>query len=333
MFKYYRKNQGFCLRFIVWFYMIFFCAVVHTAGAEVVDRIVAVVNDDIILASELNEAFNPYAERIKAQGYSVDKERGLLFKARENMLNQLIDQKLTDQEIKRSNITIDEREIDDTIERLKEQNFFTDEDLRKALAREGLTLEAYRKRIKENMLRSRLVNFKIKSKVVITKEDARAYYERHRDKYGVETKYHLRNIIMKVSPSGNDEDRLAVLRKMEAVLEKLKQGQPFETLAGRFSESTMADTGGDLGFFRIDELSPQLQEEIKGKNAGEFTTVIDTDQGYQIFFVEEITKVPGKSFEEVSAVIEEELYHDMVDKKFQSWLAELRKRSHIKVVK
>jgi peptidyl-prolyl cis-trans isomerase SurA len=120
---------------------------------------------------------------------------------------------------------------------------------------------------------------------------------------------------------------------MEAVLEKLKQGQLFETLVRSFSESTMADTGGDLGFFRIDELSPQLQEEIQGKNAGEFTPVIDTDQGYQIFFVEEITKLPGKSFEEVSAVIEEKLYHDMVDKKFQSWLAKLRKRSHIKVVK
>ncbi len=327
------KNYGYGSKFMILFYTILFCAAVDMAFAQVVDRIVAVVNDDIILASELNQALDPYAQRIKAQGYSVDEERQLLFKVRNDILGQLIDRELTDQEIKRLNITINEKEVDDTIEGLKEKNFFTDEDLREALAGQGLTLEAYRESLKKNMLRSRLVNFKIKSKVVITKEDTRAYYESHLDKYGVEKKYHLRNIIMEVGPSATDEDKLAVLRKMEAVLEKLKQGEPFETMAKNFSESTLADKGGDLGFFKMDELSPQLQEEIKGKNAGEFTTVIDTDQGYQIFFVEEIVNTPGKSFEEVAAVIEEQLYHDMLDEKFQSWLAELRKRSHIKIMK
>jgi len=327
------KDYGYGPKFMILFYTILFCAVVDIAFAQVVDRLVAVVNDDIILASELDQALDPYAQRIKAQGYSVDKERQLLFKVRNDILSQLIDGKLTDQEIKRLNITINEKEVDDTIEGLKEKNFFTDEDLRKALAGQGLTFEAYRENLKKNMLRSRLVNFKIKSKVVITKEDTRAYYDSHHDKYGVEKKYHLRNIIMEVGPSATDEDKLVVLRKMEAVLEKLKQGQLFETMARNFSQSTLADKGGDLGFFKMDELSPQLQEEIKGKNAGEFTDVIDTEQGYQIFFVEEMVNTPGKSFEEAAPVIEEQLYHDMLDEKFQSWLAELRKRSHIKIMK
>ena len=107
------------------------------------------------------------------------------------MLKRLIEQKLKDQEIKRSNITVDENEIDSAIERIKETSFFTDEDLREALARDGMTIETYREEMKEQILRSKLINYKIKSKIVITKEDIKAYYDSHKDDYSGETKYHF----------------------------------------------------------------------------------------------------------------------------------------------
>ncbi len=163
------------------FCKVIFCAfgffmIADVQSAEVVDRIVAVVNDDIILLSELDESFKPYADRIVALSYSVDEERQALFNVREEILNQLIDQKLTDQQIKRSKITVSSGEIDNAIERLKEANFFTDEELREMLSAEGLTLEEYRNRIKDQILRAKLVNFEVKSKIVITKEDIESYY-------------------------------------------------------------------------------------------------------------------------------------------------------------
>jgi len=113
--KYYRKI----------IYVIGCCAVMSlTAGSlavqegecgEVVDRIVALVNDDIITLSELNRLFGPYEEKIRALGYPFDQEQQLLFQARNDALNKIIDQKLADQEIKRSNITIDEQEIDEKV--------------------------------------------------------------------------------------------------------------------------------------------------------------------------------------------------------------------------
>ncbi|MCJ7618587.1 MAG: SurA N-terminal domain-containing protein, partial [Desulfobacterales bacterium] len=151
-------------------------------SGEIVDRIVAVVNDDLILLSELDESFKPYADRIAALGYSVDEERQTLFNVREEILNQLIDQKLTDQQIKRSKITVSDDEIDSAIERLKEANFFSDKELREMLGAEGLTMEEYRERIKDQILRAKLVNFEIKSKIVITKEDIDTYHKSHSDK-------------------------------------------------------------------------------------------------------------------------------------------------------
>jgi peptidyl-prolyl cis-trans isomerase SurA len=320
-------------------YSIFYCILglpiiaTGSKGAEVVDRVVAVVNDDIIALFELNEAVKPYTDRIEALGYPLEKKRRVLFKVREDILNQLIDKKLTDQEIKRTNITVTEKEIDSAIERFKESGFHTDEELREALARQGLTMEAYRKRVKDQILRSKLLNIEVKSKIVITRKDVEAYYESHMDQYGGEKKYHLRNIIMQVSPYANENEKLLIFNKIKKVREKVEGGKSFKSMARTYSESPLAADDGDLGWFKLEEFSPQLQEAIKGLKAGEMTPILDTDQGYQLFYVEEIRITAGKTLEEAFPEIEKNLYREVSDNKFHAWLEDLRKKSHIKIIK
>ena len=129
-----------------------------------------------------------------------------------------------------------------------------------------------------------------------------------KDKYGGEKKYHLRNILMKVFPLAEAQEKLAVKTRMDAVLAKLKAGQSFETMAKNYSVSSTAAEGGDLGLFELESLSPQLQKTIKRMKPGEFTPVLETDQGYQIFFLQEIIETPGKSLEGVSPEIERILF-------------------------
>jgi peptidyl-prolyl cis-trans isomerase SurA len=316
---------------------VFFCVVgsplvIQSHGAEIVDRIVAVVNDDIITLFELNRAIKPYEDKIHALGYSEEKERRMLFKVREGVLNQLIDKKIEDQQIKRSNIKISEEQIDQTIERIKEKNFFSDEDLRLALAKDGLTIEAYRNKIKEEILRTRLVNFEVKSKIVITEEDIAAYYEKHLDMYGGKQKYHLRNILIIIPTFADENEKLEIRAKIDEILNELNAGESFENMARDYSESSTAPEGGDLGLFELDSLSPQLQKTIKGMKSGEFTPVLETDQGYQIFFLQEILKTPGKSLEDVSPEIQRILFEENADKKYQEWIEGLRKQSAIKII-
>lgn len=325
-------NKHLIYIFLCIFCIFGFSPITKAEDTEVVDRIVAIVNDDIITLSELNRSLQPYAERIRASGYSPEKERKMLFSVREDILNQLIDKKLSDQEIKRCEIVISEEEIDSTIERIKEANFYTDEDLRKALADQGLTMEEYRQQLKEQLLRTKLVNYEIKSKIVITREDIKSYYENHKDEYKGEEKYHLWNIIMRAPLLGDESQRTKIKTKMESILTKLKEGQPFESLANSYSESSSDVWGGDLGLFRPDELSPQIREALKMLKPGEFTSVISTDQGYQIFYISEIVRTPEKTLDEVSSEIEEKLFFEKVNEKFDSWIADLRKRSHIKII-
>ncbi|MEJ2657782.1 MAG: peptidylprolyl isomerase [Desulfobacterales bacterium] len=302
-------------------------------STETVDRIVAVVNDDVITLFDLNAVMKPYIEKIRTIGYPPEKEKQMIFKVRESMLDRLINEKIEDQEIKRSKITIDEDEVDRAIERIKKTAYYTDEDLRAELAKDGLTMKEYREKIKDQILRTKLVNLDVKSKIVITKEDIKAYYEKHLDKYGGKQQYHLRNIIMTVPRFAGSNKRNEIKAKMDEILEELKAGKSFQALAKKYSESPSASDGGDLGLFEFDSLSPELQKAIKKIKPGEFTPVLDTDHGYQIFFLEKIVSTSGKPLEAVLPEIERILYEENVDQKYNTWIESLRKQADIKIIR
>ena len=302
-------------------------------GAEYIDRIVVVVNDDIVTLSELNELLKPYATQIQASNYPAQQERKMMFSIREKVMDELIRQRLTDQEIKKANISVSDPEIDSTIERIKEARLYTDEDLREALGQRGLSMEGYRSQLKTQILRTKLINLEVKSKIVITQEDIAAYYKSHPEIYGGEKKFHLRNIMLKRPLLPDKRAIEAVYRKMETIIEKVKSGESFEKMAMEYSESPLAADGGDLGSFELKALSPQIKDAIKGLGPGECTDVLETDQGYQLFYIDEIITAPGKSFEEVSGDIREKLFNEIVDRKFQSWVENLRQKSHIRMIK
>jgi len=321
-----------CIGIMVLFTLNGLFGTVTAESAEVVDRIVAVVNNDIIALSELNKELTPYAARIRSLQYPLSKQRQMLYKVREDILNKLIDQKLTDHEVKRLNISVSKQEIDNSIERIKEANYYTDEDLREALKNDGLTMDEYRTRVKEQILRSKLVNIAIKSKVVITTKDIKAYYDQHPELYGGTKQYHLWNIMIPV-PSFTGKSRLSAIKKeIEGIFEKLNSGESFTTLAKTCSEWSSAK-GRDLGLYKISSLSPQLQEAIKELKPGEYTPVLETDQGYQIFFVQELKEVGKKALKDVSAEIERKIFNGIVEEKYNSWLKDLRKTSYIKILK
>ena len=304
-----------------------------SAGAQLVERIVAVVNDDIITLSELNTAVTPYAVGVKSRRYDAQKERKLLYTLREQVLNQLIDEKLTQQEIERAGISVSDMEIDGMIERIKEARYYTDEELRAGLKQQGLTMADYRARLKDQILRSKMVNLEIKSKIVITQDDINSYYEGHSDAYAGEKRYHLRNILMTVPALADSLEINEIRKKMEAVVARLKTGDSFESLAREYSQSPLAKDGGNLGTFNEKSLSPQIQSAIQELKKGDYTPILDTDQGFQIFYVENILNEKGKPLEEAAGEIREALYKEIVDREFKKWLQGLRKRSHIKIIK
>ena len=303
-----------------------------TGRGEVIDRIVAIVNEDAITLSELNEAIEPYAKKIRDAFYGPEEERMMLFKVREDILNKMIDQTLTDQESQRLGISVLESDVDQRLEKIKSEKFLTEEDLQKALAAEGYTLEEYRKKMKEQMLRIKLINVEVKSKIAIIEEEMRDDYDKHKEAYQEKKKYHLRTILIKVPDLATAEQKEDALTRMKAIIEELKAGTAFDELAKQYSDDITAKEGGDLGLFSLEELSSQFRETVRWMKDGEISPVLETPQGYQLLMLQEGQHTPGKTFKEAKIEIEERLFRKLVDEKYAEWLQGLRKRSYIKII-
>lgn len=315
--------------------LIILCSLALGAAAgytEPVDRIVAIVNDDAITLSELNETYLPFAQQIREANNPPEVEREMIFKLRQEILNKLIDQKLTDQETERLRVSVGDKEVDQRIEQIKSEHFLTEEDIRKTLAAQGYTLEEYRERIKEQLLRVKLINIEVKSKIAVSGKEIQDYYEEHKEEYQGRQKYHLRTILIKASPLARAGQKKAALEKIESIVRELKSGAAFDDLAKKYSQDGTAAAGGDLGLFTLDELLPEFREMVLWMGEGEISPILETPKGYQILMLQEIKKIPGKTLEEARIGIQERIYRESVGEKYKAWLKLLRERSYVKII-
>jgi peptidyl-prolyl cis-trans isomerase SurA len=301
-----------------WFVGIIF--IVTPVRAELVDRIVAVVNNDIILMSDVKQA----ASLSKSPVVTLEEQKALL--------DQLIDKKLTMQQVASLGIRVSEEEINATIKRIKEVNKLSDEAFLRMLELDGKTYEAFKKEMQNQLLQNRLVVREVKSKIVITDKDVKEYYDAHKELYAGKVKYHLRHILIKVDSNRSGNEKEEKYQQITDVSNRLKRGGNFADLAREFSQAPTAAQGGDLGFFELRLLTPQIRSALKGLEAGQYSDIIEADQGYQLFFVEEKQTAGGQYLEEAAAAIEEKLYSRRMEEKFQIWLADLRNKAHIRII-
>ncbi|MFP4225385.1 MAG: SurA N-terminal domain-containing protein [Desulfobacterales bacterium] len=310
-----------------------FAASATVSAAETVDRIVAIVNEDIIRLKELNEAFEPLAEQVYAKDYAESKEQEILYEKRMEVLNQLIDEALADQVIQEKDITVSSQEIDNAIEQIKSMNHSTDEQLQQYLNMNGMDMAAYREKIRQQILRSKLVDREVKSSIVITESDIREYYENHPEKYKGKPAYHLKNIFVSYEGDKSGSAPAPGREKISDAMAAINEGQAFEEVARTYSEASNASDGGDLGNFALSDLQTDLQPVIKDLEPGQASPVVETERGFQIFYLADIVHPGDKPFEEVAGEIRNLLYEQAVDRKFNEWLDSLRAESDIKIIR
>lgn len=290
------------------------------AAAEVINRIVAIVNNEIITLSELNTTTKKYRENITTSQNSESRKKELIAKLESDMLNQMVERTLTTQEAKKYGIKVTDADVDRAIDNFKKNNNVDDEQLARGLSAEGLTMADYRNRMQEQIRQSMIVNRAVRSKIIITDEEVDQYYNDHRDQFTSVVKYKLRNIITKSE------------EQIKTVAAKLKTNVPFDRLAKEFSIGSNASDGGELGVFDISSFSNEIREAVQGLKKGEFTPVLKTSGGYQILFVEDIVTQGGKADDEVKRKIHSILYRIQGEKQFRQWMDSLKKKAHIKLM-
>ena len=305
-------------------------AVSVPAAGEVVDRIVAIVNDDVITLSELNETFDPYQKKIEASLTGQEKER-MLTEGKTTILKPLIDSKLIEQEAKKSGLTVKDDEVMGFVkEVLKGRNMQMSE-LIQALNKDGLTFEGYKQELREQMMRQRLIRKEIRSKIVITDDEIGDYYRQHRDEYEGKEAVRLKQILIPVPAMADDLLRKRAREVAEGALKRIKGGESFDTVAVQFAQGSAGAAGGDIGFVEKGSMLPEVEKEALSLEIGAVSSVIETPQGFYIIQVVDKRGAGLKPITEVRHEIRMKLEDEKAAKRFETWIAELRAKSLVEV--
>lgn len=296
--------------------------------AEVVDRIVALVNDDPITLSEVEEMGKPLFEQVKNTTPPADRPAQLQ-KARDQVLEQLIENKLLEQEIQKRKITISNRDVDNAIENIMYSNKLTENELKTALAKEGLTYSAYRQKVQDDLGKMRLINREIKSKIVIQDEDLRTYYQSHLQQFTDPVEIKVQQIFLPI-PRDAPEEKVAEIRKEgQALLERARKGEDFSELARKYSQGPQASAGGVLGYFKRREMLPELDTTAFALKPLQISDLVHSPEGFHILRVLENKGGIPKPFDEVRGKIRAQMTQEQAEKKFQAWIKELRAKSYV----
>jgi peptidyl-prolyl cis-trans isomerase SurA len=297
------------------------------AFSETVNRVVAVVNDEVITLLELNKRIMEVTGLSPADLRYRDEKRFL--DARRMILEAMIDEKIAQEKIEELNLRVTPREIDDAIERIKEQNHMTQDDLMAALSEKGKTYETYRSEVKKDLERIKLINLEIKSKIMIRDEQIERYYQEHQEKFARKGKVHLATIILLKKASESDEE---TMKRGREIMTRLEAGEDFGKLARDLSSGPGAQDGGDLGEFEISQLEPELQKIVMGLEEGEISDLIVRPDGIQIIKMIDRDDGHGRSLEEARGAIYSILYQEEINRRYSSWIKELRERSYTKII-
>jgi len=321
------------------------------AADQIVEEIIARVNDSIITRSDLQHEKEQLLQNDQQEG--ADQTR--ITDDEKNLLRDLIDQRLLLDRANELGVNVDNeviRQLDDTRKRM---NLDTMEDLEKAAEKQGISFADYKQSIKEKLLTQAIIEHEVGQKVSITPDDKKQFYDTHQKELTREEQVRLSEILIAPNPeaakqaqkpSSDDKQQAqeappeptpeqvaAAEKKAQEVEAEIKKGAKFDELAKKVSNGPTADQGGDLGYFKRGVLAKELEDKTFAMKAGEASEPILTKQGYVILKVVEHVQggLPPMTDKDVDTAITDALYSKKVQPVLRDYLTKLREEAYIDI--
>ncbi|MBU1566325.1 MAG: SurA N-terminal domain-containing protein [Proteobacteria bacterium] len=305
-------------------------------GAELVDKVVAVVNDEVITLSEVEEEteriFQTLAKESSGQALANS-----MAEAREATLNGLIDRRLINQRAKLTNITVTDEELAAALDSTRNRMALNPTEFRKKLERSGMTEETLKKQLRDQVLQSKIVSLDVRAKIVVTDEMIRNYYnEQHTAKTEKGNLYLLQMGFQwnpeVTEPEKKQEEKAEAKKRADRALELVNEGQDFKATAKELSDLPSAIDGGDLGILNLDDLAPSMRTAIAALQPGELSKIIETSDGYQFFKLlsaKDESVTASSSYEKAKDEIREKLYEEKLKAAYSDWVKKLKESAYI----
>lgn len=312
-----------------------FCLVSFVIGfstnlhAKVVDKVVAIVNDEPITLSDVEK----FRKRLSTGGLVDDALLKLtdsqqLLKDKNSLLNYLIDEKIVDSEVKHKNMEVPIERVEQEIRNITKNNGISRDQLKDALKEKGVSMAQYQDYMRTSLERQGIIEREVTSKIRISDEDVSSYYLSKKGPSASQTfEYNLSHILF-LPKNGGEQGALSRAKSVE---EKIKAGQSFEKLAEQYSEDPNFTKGGSLGAFKAGEMVKEFENGIRNLGPGEVSAPVKTAQGYHIIKVNKKTLISDPRFEEEKEDIRRILFAEAYRRQFRIWLNQRRDDAFIKI--
>jgi peptidyl-prolyl cis-trans isomerase SurA len=284
------------------------------SGSVVVDRVVAVVNNEVITLSDLQRE-----ETLKKRD-TVRNDR--------MVLEDMIDRKLQMAAAKREGVDVTDKELEDAVADIMKRNSMDMMQFSVALAKEGLTLEQYKAELREQITLSRLFNKYVRSSVNVDEAEVLAFYQNNPKTFSLPEEIRVRRIFLAVPEQASPDQTAAIKEKAQSVYARVQKGEDFIHLVREASQGETASQDGDLGFMQREDALPEIVEAARALKPGESSSPFRCAGGYNIIKLEEV-RTPVKPFEKVKDEIMKTLYEQKLENTYRIWLQALRGDSHI----
>lgn len=292
--------------------------------AKTLSKVVAVVNDEMISTFQLDKAVvsalaqNPNQNQLTTAQFDQMKVQ---------ILNRMVNDKLLEQRTKELGLKVSDPELNGAIEDVQLKNGLTAETLEKALAAQGLTLPEYRDKIRNEILRYKLLSREVNYKVLVTSSEVRNYFDQHIDEYIVEPKVKVNRISFTI-PTDNEEKMAEFHKRVDTSRDLLLNGEEFNKV---LEAQGNAASGGDMGELIEADMAKPLQLALADLKPGGVSKPLEMNGKLHLFQVTKITGGDSDPFGSVKDEIEEKLKRDKTDARFEEWQKELRDNAHVEV--
>ncbi len=297
----------------------------------VVDRVVAIVNDSIILASELEARM--LAVRGEAMQIADPKERERrLSKLTSQILDEMVNEELIVQAAEAAKIEVEASEVQAALDEIKANNNLDDAGLAQVLAAQGYTLANYKHDVRRQLLRLRAVNQLVAPKVSVTEEDVQARYNQMKRRSDAVSAVALSHLLFKLPEHPTEQQLAEAKAKAAKAIERLHAKEEFAKVAAEISEDegTKA-TGGQLGWIQRGSINPDWEPIVFSMEKGDVRGPVTSPQGLHVLHVTEVKQTELKPYADMKEQLARELRRREMDKQTASWIEELRKKAYIDI--
>lgn len=299
---------------------------IFSLNADVVDRTVAVVNDEAITESELSELLNPISEQL-TETYRGDELEFYSAQARKEIMERLIEDKLVIQEAKRSKVLVSTDEIEQKMSELKSK-FSSEEEFEKSLSASSMNIKRLKDRVREQLMMARIFDREVRYRVTVNPQEVMDYFKNNPDKFKDSKKVKVRNIIARFRNIGQ---RLEANKKIKEALDLLKNGKDFTEVAKEYSEEPDMDKRGEGVIVKSGQMKDEIDKIIFNLKKGEISNVIETESTLSIFLVEEKIESQEKGIDDVKDDIQNILFQQKLKERFNEWISKLKKDAYISI--